>query len=492
MSGRRILSCLSRAAERCRADAESRGPVFEPLEPRQLLDGTGLLEAESLVAGIPPVDPSILSNMAQAAPDPAPAAVVSAFPLAQTFFLHSNPGALPETRKTIYLDFDGHTTTGTSWNTGYNGGAAIVTPAYSLDSDSSFSDNELARIQYIWQRVAEDFIPFNVDVTTQDPGLAALIKSGTSDSQYGVRVVIGGDSSWYGPVIGGVAYIGSFNWSSDTPCFAFSDNLGISNHGNEKYVAEAISHEVGHTLNLTHDGTTSGVVYYQGQGDGATGWAPLMGIGYYKELTQWSKGEYSGANNHKDELSLIAGATGGFGYRVDDHGGTIATAAGLTVVGGTSVSGEGIIERTADLDFFSFTTGQGLVSLSIDPAPRGPNLDILATLYDSSGVVVATSNPIGFLDASFSLSLQAGTYYLSIDGTGEGDPLVTGYSDYGSLGYYSITGAIVPEPATMSLLALLALSLPKRGGLSLLKRHQLINVRAVMTHKEYDGAKWKE
>jgi len=397
---------------------------------------------------------------APAAPNPASAAAVSAFPLAQTFFLHSNPGALLETRKTIYLDFDGHTTTGTSWNN-YTGGAAIVTPAYSFEGDSSFSDNELARIQYIWQRVAEDFIPFNVDVTTEDPGLAAIV--GRTDGRYGQRVVIGGDSLWYqGLVYGGLASIGSFGSTYDKPCFVFSDNLGISDHGNEKYVAEAISHEVGHTLKLYHDGVTGGVVYYRGQGEGPTGWAPLMGIGYYKELTQWSKGEYAGANNHKDELSILAGATGGFGYRLDDHGGTFATAAGLTVVVGTNVSGEGIIERTADLDFFSFTTGQGLVSLSIDPAPRGPNLDILATLYDILGEVVAVSNPIGALNASFSLSLPAGTYYLSIDGTGEGDPLVTGYSDYGSLGYYSITGTIVPEPATMSLLAL--------GGLSLLKR----------------------
>lgn len=30
---------------------------------------------------------------------------------------------------------------------------------------------------------------------------------------------------------------------------------------------------------------------------GANGWAPIMGVGYYQELTQWSKGEYAGANN---------------------------------------------------------------------------------------------------------------------------------------------------------------------------------------------------
>jgi hypothetical protein len=445
MSGRRILSCLSRAAERCCADAESRGPVFEPLEPRQLLDGTGLLEARSLVASIPPVDPTIFSDMAQAAPVIEPAAAASVFPLDQTFLLHSDPGAL----RVIYLDFDGHTTTGTLWNSGYTHGADIVTPAYSFEGDSSFSDNELARIQYIWQRVAEDYIPFDVDVTTQDPGSAALIKSGGSDSQYGVRVCIGGDSTWLGEAAGGVAYVGSFNWNSDTPCFVFPAELG---NGNEKDTAEAISHEAGHTLGLNHDGTSK-VEYYEGQGTGPTGWAPIEGVGYYKELTQWSKGEYLDANNHEDDLAILAGAIGGFGYRVDDHGGTIATAAGLGVVGITSVSGEGIIERTADLDFFSFTTGQGLVSLSINPAPRGPNLDILATLYDSSGVVVAASNPIGALNASFSLSLLAGTYYLSIDGTGEGDPLVTGYSDYGSLGYYSITGVIVAPVPVVTIVA---------------------------------------
>ena len=449
MSGRRILSCLSRAAEHCCADAESRGPVFEPLEPRQLLDGTGLLEAQSAaiaVATSPPFDPSIFSDMAQAAPVTDPAAAASAFPLDQTFLLHSDPGAL----RVIYLDFDGHTTTGTEWNT-LKKLTEIVTPAYSFEGDSSFSDSELARIQYIWQRVAEDYIPFDVDVTTQDPGSAALIKSGSSDSQYGIRVCIGGDSTWYGPAIGGVAYVGSFDWNSDTPCFVFPANLG---NGAEKYTAEAISHETGHTLDLLHDGTSK-VEYYEGQGTGATGWAPIEGVGYYKELTQWSKGEYTDANNHEDDLVILASGSGGFGYRVDDHGGTIATAAGLTVVGGTSVSDNGIIERTADLDFFSFTTGQGLVSLSINPAPSGPNLDILATLYDSSGVVVTTSNPIGALNASFSLSLPAGTYYLSINGTGEGDPLVTGYSDYGSLGYYSITGAIV-DPGLLPVATIVA------------------------------------
>ena len=41
-----------------------------------------------------------------------------------TFLLHSKPGA----SKVIYLDFDGHTTSGTSWNSSFTGGANIDTP----------------------------------------------------------------------------------------------------------------------------------------------------------------------------------------------------------------------------------------------------------------------------------------------------------------------------------------------------------------------------
>ncbi len=52
-------------------------------------------------------------------------------------------------------------------------------------------------------------------------------------------MVISPSSSWYGNA-GGVAYIGSFDWNSDTPTFVFSNMLG---NGNEKYVTDATSHE---------------------------------------------------------------------------------------------------------------------------------------------------------------------------------------------------------------------------------------------------------
>jgi hypothetical protein len=360
--------------------------------------------------------------------------------LADTFQLHSNPGA----SHTIYLDFDGHTTSGTIWNSQFTGGEDIVTPAYSFTGDSSFTDSERSRIQAIWRRVAEDFIPFDVNVTTEAPSLEALQKSGSGDSDWGVRVVIGGSGSWFPQTAGGVAYVGSFNWSSDTPVFVFENNLG---DGNEKYTAEAISHEVGHALGLNHDGRTSpSEEYYAGHGSGETGWAPVMGVGYYKSLTQWSRGEYAYAGNTEDDLSIIT-TKNGFGYRSDDHGDTFGSATSLTVGAGGEVSASGIIERNDDVDVFSFLTDTGSVQLDFLPAVRGPNLDIAASLYDAVGTLLVYSNPIGSLSASISATLAAGQYFVQLTGVGEGDPLNGGYSDYGSLGSYSVVGTVVESTA---------------------------------------------
>ncbi len=178
-----------------------------------------------------------------------------------------------------------------------------------------------------------------------------------------------------------------------------------------------------------------------------------MGASYSRAVTQWSKGEYWQANNNNasanygrgpDDLVVIT-TYFGFGYRADDHGNSTATA---TTLSGSSLSASGVIEQTSDVDFFSFSTGGGSVILTVDPVPLRPNLNVLATLLDATGTPVAISNSTSTLSASFNLSLAAGTYYLEIDGTGTGTPLSsppTGYTEYGSLGQYSVSGTL---PAT--------------------------------------------
>lgn len=368
------------------------------------------------------------------------------------FSLHSNPGAT----KCIYLDFDGHTTTGTQWNMLF--GTTIVTPAYDIDNNASFSATELSNIREIWERVSEDYLPFDVDVTTEDPGINKLIKSNSTDTDWGVRVCIGGNNSWYTSSIGttGVAFLNSFNDDSlrsvDTPVFAFSGQWAVLGYpvGYTTGTAETISHEVGHSLGLDHDGYPLNE-YYSGHGSGATGWGPIMG-NPLKNLTQWSKGDYTGSTNQEDDLVIITKTANGFGYRNDDFGSSIATASNLNFSNSTTISTTGIIERNTDLDFFRFNLGVGgAATINIDPAVNGPNLDIEAKLYNASGILLLTSNPTNALNASFSTTLAAGTYYISIDGVGMGNPfsnpLTSGYTDYGSLGYYSITGT-VPSATT--------------------------------------------
>jgi hypothetical protein len=43
--------------------------------------------------------------------------------------------------------------------------------------------------------------------------------------------------------------------------------------------------QVGHNGGLNHDGTST-TGYYTGHGSGVTGWAPIMGVGYYQNLVQ--------------------------------------------------------------------------------------------------------------------------------------------------------------------------------------------------------------
>lgn len=407
----------------------------------QKLEDGAILEADMLDVPDMTVAVDYGPVFASTAPAPTSSVTVASAGADATFKLHSNASAA----KKIYLDFTGHTTSGTYWNSGYNGGAAFTTAAYDIDGNAGvFSVTELTRIQNIFARVAEDYSPFDVDVTTEEPPVDQLMKSGATDTQWGVRMVIGGSSSsWLKQSAGGVAYVGSFNWNTDTPAFVFTAQLG---NGDEKYTAEAISHEAGHSLGLSHDGTAS-AGYYTGQGSGTTGWAPIMGVGYYQNLSQWSKGEYSGASNKQDDLSIIT-SNNGFGYRADAIGDTIA-AAGKMTVNGTAITGSSIIEKAADVDVWSFTTGDGAVSITVDPAARGANLDVMAELLNSAGQILMTSNPTSLLNASIATTLSAGTYFLRISGVGSGDPLTTGYSDYASIGQYSISGTIA-APSTQN------------------------------------------
>lgn len=359
------------------------------------------------------------------------AAATSLPPLSETFNLESKPGS----KRTIYLDFTGGTVSNTAWGSFSYETYSITSPA-----DTNFTDAELTQIQKVWQMVAEDYAPFDVNVTTRDLGLAAIDRTSSSDLVYGTRVVITKGGPLYADCgCGGIAYVGVFNLSGSDhlyyqPAWVFTDGVGTG----AKNISEAASHEAGHNLGLSHDGTRS-VGYYQG----AAPWAPIMGVGYYQPVSQWSRGEYTGANNKEDDLAILAT---GIPVRTDDVGNTAATAQPLS----SAAPFDGIITTRTDVDAFSIT-GSGPATVSVTPAEGLPNLDISLTVLDSTGATVATVDPLSAavspslatgLDASWTGSLPAGgaTYTLLVDGVGTGDPAQAGrYSDYGSLGNYRIS-----------------------------------------------------
>ena len=324
--------------------------------------------------------------------------------------------SLPGAAAVAYLDFDGEPGPHLHWG--------------SFDAASyNFSNS---RIKAIWIRVAEDFAPFNVNITTD---LAVYLAAPVNSRQ---RCIVTPTKD-AAPAAGGVANIGSFNNSSEISCWVY-------NSSTDKICAETVSHELGHTLLLRHDGRSSPVEeYYDGHGGtGTVSWGPIMGSAFYPNLTQWSKGEYTGANRFEDDLAIIAGSNNSIDYRPDDSGATVATARYLEIQGvGNTVSGQGLIESTADSDAFRFrTSAAGTTSITVKPVTAGPNLDVLAEIVNAAGIVVASANPDTTVDATVSGSIPAGEYILRISGTGMGDPATTGYTDYASIGAYSLTGSV--------------------------------------------------
>jgi hypothetical protein len=337
--------------------------------------------------------------------------------------------SLPGATAVAYLDFDGQYVVNSRWN----GGNPIDA------QPGNFTETDITNI---WRMISEDFRAFNLNITTSEAVFNAAPK--------GRRMrCIFTPTNTAAPGSGGVAYLNSFRWTDDTPCWVFNSGA--------KAAGEAGSHELGHTFGLGHDGTPS-TGYYSGHGI----WAPIMGVGYSKGLVQWSRGEYANANNTQDDIAIISNTSNGFGFRADEAGNTIASAKALVVASNgtlSAASNYGIITQRTDIDVYSFSTNGGTVSLTISPSGFYPNLDILASLTNSSGTVLATSNPVASapgsqtgnnpitgLNATFSINLAAGTYYLHIDGTGQGDPLNTGYSDYASMGEYTISGTIPVGP----------------------------------------------
>lgn len=330
--------------------------------------------------------------------------------------------SFPSAQATIYLDFDGHYVNSGVWNNGY----PFACAASGLDD---------TQITEVFNRTAEDYRPFNINITTD----SAVYLAAPLNKR--IRIIVTPTSSWY-PGVGGVSWISSFAWGDDTPAFVFSNMLG----NYPKYIAECCSHEAGHTVGLSHqsryDGLNCGTpveTYNSGAGSGEPGWAPIMGNSYGRNMTNWNNGPTPyGCTSMQDNLSIIS-AQSSIGYRTDDYTAALNTAATALTV--TSFSKNGIVSTNTDKDAFKLVLTQNTsfhitaVPFSVGTNNDGANLDIKMELYNSAGTLVRTYDPSATMSVTIDTTLNTGTYYFLVDGAGN-----INIGEYGSLGSYILSG----------------------------------------------------
>lgn len=401
--------------------------------------------------------------------------------------LHSRPGA----KKTIYLDFSGYiddykaNVASMRYNiTAKSSLPYLETPAFVFAGRfANKKTNEIKTrttdlvetyplnfaVYDIWRMVAEDFMMFDVDVTTEEPDYDGLVKSSADDDTYGKRVIFdyAPNGKWYTGA-GGVSGLGAFGFRADRPAYIFGN-------GSRQNLAAQATHETSHTCGLAHDGGQmylEGYQTYQGGewidipagfspseyytgleiADGCK-WYPVMGgvpsaiyySGYDYDagdfFNQFSNGNYDGATNKgDDDLAVMLGlkpgdreannkntiidfpsalypngkdnyATRNLSLAKDDAGDTIAEAKRLVANGETSLSITGVIGKHIE--------GTEVVD----------DVDVFAVAVTGAGTITAKVIP-GYLDEIEGASLDAKVELLSASGDVLSEGVKDGSADF--------------------------------------------------------------
>jgi hypothetical protein len=336
--------------------------------------------------------------------------------------------SLPGAGHTLFLDFDGNVQPDLSYEdlAGVRRTRTVTSPAFDLDGNpADFNPAEVAAIKDVFQRVAEDYLPFNVNVTTVDPG-------GYPDG-VAFHIVVGGSHrDWYAPdlPVGGAPTgfcpeIGSFTESGfPNVCFVWPADVG----NDLARIGNLISHEAGHGFGLRHqslyDAAGNLITPYN---PGTADRLPIMGPSGGAARSTWYYGPTDlGPNDIQDDLAVLYGV---LGYRPDDYDTDSPPALDTT---GNRFLIYGRISRPTDVDAFTVTTAGGRLTVNVGVAGVSPNLDARVQLLAPDGSVVAAADPPDALAASVTALVPAGTYQIRVLSHG-------GYAD---LGEYSVSGTV--------------------------------------------------
>eukprot|EP00913_Durusdinium_trenchii_P035237 g32967.t1 len=321
----------------------------------------------------------------------------------------SNPGAT----NTIYLDFNGHD------DQFY--GLPIQIEAFDIDGQpETFNRSELAMIQDAWETVAEDYAPFDVNVTTIAPGKAATTQ----------RIVFGG--RWQDNVMAnnphqagpanGIAHHAAFlNPLASNNAFVFTrtmfeDNRIVSGIS----LGNVGSHEAGHAFGLEHKiDYAAGVAESNEYSSGGSDWSPLMGSPNGRAV--WTQAEMDHPSietfviKGNDDIGVL---TDLLGRRNDDHANIVskATALGKLRSDEALLVDTGIVETRHDVDAFVFDVGiDGTLTIDLLTNEVAANLDSVIEFGSvDTGAVIAIVAPGDDINATLTENVTKGAYYVKV------------------------------------------------------------------------------
>lgn len=336
---------------------------------------------------------------------------------------HSLPGA----QFKLYLDFDGDIVSSRFWRLNR------ALPGYSIDGNlNQFNAEEQAVISRVWGRVAEDYAPFGIDVTTERP--VELQRGHPGEQNVLWSIVTRFASAGFDSSIAGVSLfsLDYMPFGTETPTFTFFDLF----RRDDSALADIVSHEAGHMFGLLHDGQGF-AEYYGGHGTGATSWGPIMGSPFGRNVTQWSLGDYDGGTNpplgnaFQDDVAIIAGK---LGFRADDGADEAPAAAPL------ALPTHAIITNPLDVDLFALPNTRGIeltiTGFRAGSGADGGNLDVAAEIVDATGLVIASSDDVEETTAHLAAALPAGQHFLRVRPSAN----PANYTTYGSLGEFTVSG----------------------------------------------------
>ena len=316
----------------------------------------------------------------------------------------------------IFLDFDG-----------YNGDIPFdMTVAQGGDANgATFNAKEQTTIYNAWRDIVSYFAMYDVNVTTVQPPVG-----GTNPAFVWQRIT---DS-----VSGGAAYVGAINNTQSN---------GWTDDSNAISRTSGIAHEIGHQLNLQHQSDWNNDATKKNEySSGFLAHGPIIGVDYAQDVHKWYFGRNAtSAGTFQNDMNVSAAylkskyAASVDGFMPDDYTATtFASATALATVNG-AFSATGNIERVADADIFSFTSGGGAFDVGVIPYVRSA-LAPKFELYNASGQLVAAKDDTSLRatgdngNEEVQLALPAGTYYVK----------VLGHGDYGDVGEYAVTATPLP------------------------------------------------